>query len=55
MLNVSCTPSESYIDDYIVISVSNDRYQDLSDEAGPLGVLHSRMPKLKAANGSEFN
>ncbi len=38
-----------------VISASDDRYRDLSDEAGPLEVLLSRMPKLKAATVSEFN
>ncbi len=38
-----------------VISASDDRYRDLSDEAGPLEVLPSRMPKLKAAKGSVFN
>ncbi len=38
-----------------VISAGDDRYWDISDEAGPLDVLRSRMPKLKAAKGSVFN
>ncbi len=39
----------------IMISASNDRYQDISNEAGPLQVLWSLMPKLKVANWSVFN
>ncbi len=39
----------------IVISADDDRYEDLSNEAGPLEVLQSQMPKLKAAKGSVFN
>ncbi len=38
----------------IVIYAGDDRYRDLSDEAGPQEVLRSRMPKLKAAKGSVF-
>ncbi len=37
-----------------VISASDDRYRDLSSEAGPQEVPRSRMPKLKAEKGSVF-
>ncbi len=43
-----------YLDGF-VISASDNRYQDLSDEAGRLEVLRKRMPKLKSVKGSVFN
>ncbi len=37
-----------------MISAGGDRFQDLSDEAGPQEVQRLRMPKLKAAKGSVY-